>query len=113
MAFSLAFSLLACRLAALHRQNPSALGLAAFGKPLHFYSRQVKTWSTICASQATVKDVETGEVVGELPHMRDLTTYFQDMKTQPRDRSGLVHGDYKIDNLVFHKSEPRVIGILE
>lgn len=37
--------------------------------------------------------------------------YFSE--SQPKDRSTVVHGDYKIDNLVFHKTEPRVIGILD
>jgi aminoglycoside phosphotransferase (APT) family kinase protein len=39
--------------------------------------------------------------------------FFMNEKGQPADRTTLVHGDYKIDNLVFHKTEPRVIGILE
>jgi aminoglycoside phosphotransferase (APT) family kinase protein len=42
-----------------------------------------------------------------------MVSFFSDPTTQPKDRSSLVHGDYKIDNVVFHKSEPRVIGILD
>lgn len=45
--------------------------------------------------------------------MGELVGYFADGAKQPADRVTLVHGDYKIDNLVFHKTEPRVIGILE
>lgn len=100
-------------LAALHSITPASVGLSTFGKPSGFYTRQLQTWSTICEAQSAVRDVDSGESVGPLPHMQDLRGYFADGKRQPADRCTLVHGDYKIDNLVFHKTEPRVIGILE
>lgn len=42
-----------------------------------------------------------------------MINYFKDKSRQPKDRATLIHGDYKIDNLVFHKTEPRVIGVLD
>ena len=93
--------------------SPDSVGLGAFGRHSGFYPRQIRTWTAIDASQAAVRDVETGKPVGDLPHMADLVAFFADAKSQPRDRATMIHGDYKIDNLVFHKTEPRVIGILE
>ncbi|KAI9171263.1 Acyl-CoA dehydrogenase family member 10 [Paramyrothecium foliicola] len=100
-------------LARLHAVDFRKVGLEKFGKDVGFYNRQIQTWTTICASQEKVVDVETKVPVGKLPHFDESVRFFMNEKAQPRDRATLVHGDYKIDNLVFHKTEPRVIGILE
>ena len=100
-------------LAKLHRVSPSSVGLSSFGKPSGFYNRQIKTFSTISAAQAQAIDLETKLPVGKTPHYRDVVEFLQEPKTQPQDRGSLIHGDYKIDNLVFHQTEPQVKGILE
>lgn len=100
-------------LARLHRVDPRKVGLENFGKSTGFYSRQVATWKTICDAQAAIRDVETRVPVGPLPHFNEMMTFFGDESQQPLDRGTLIHGDFKIDNLVFHKTEPRVIGILD
>jgi aminoglycoside phosphotransferase (APT) family kinase protein len=100
-------------LAKLHRLNPKEIGLETYGKPTGFYNRQINTFKTLGEVQSQTKDVETGKEVGKVPRMDEIVAFFQDMKSQPKDRGVPIHGDYKIDNLVYHKTEPRVIGILE
>jgi aminoglycoside phosphotransferase (APT) family kinase protein len=100
-------------LAKLHQVDPKSVGLEKYGKHAGFYDRQIATFTTLGKMQGAVKDVETGEPVREVPHMEELLAFFKDKSKQPKDRATLVHGDYKIDNLVFHKTEPRVIGILD
>ncbi|PIA98344.1 putative acyl-CoA dehydrogenase IBR3 [Cercospora beticola] len=100
-------------LAKLHRINPKDIGLENFGKPNGFYKRQIRTFKSLAQSQAEAKDKETGEEVGQLPHFDDFIEFFGQEQNQPYDRGVLFHGDFKIDNLVFHKTEPRVIGILD
>lgn len=92
---------------------PKDIGLESFGRPSGFYDRQIKTFTTIEKAQAETVDVDTKEAVGQMPHIREILEFFSDRKLQPKDRGTPIHGDYKIDNLVFHKTEPRVIGILE
>jgi len=100
-------------LAKLHRINPKDVGLETFGKPSGFYDRQIKTFTAITKAQAETCDLETKEPVGQIPHVEEILSFFGDKRLQPKDRGTPIHGDYKIDNLVFHKTEPRVIGILE
>ncbi|KAH6660191.1 phosphotransferase enzyme family protein [Truncatella angustata] len=100
-------------LAKFHRVDFRGVGLGNYGKSDGFYDRQLATWKTICTAQAATEDVETRKPVGQLPHFDGFLKFFSDKMKQPADRGTLIHGDYKIDNIVFHKTEPRVIGILD
>ncbi|KAI9741119.1 MAG: hypothetical protein M1834_002832 [Cirrosporium novae-zelandiae] len=100
-------------LAKLHRISPSSVGLSSFGKPSGFYNRQLATFGTLSVAQSKAEDVDTGVPVGPIPHFNKLVEVFKQEEMQPEDRATIVHGDYKIDNLVYHKTEPRVIGILD
>lgn len=100
-------------LAKLHRLDPKAIGLETYGKPSGFYNRQIATFTALGEAQSQTKDIETGQQVGNVPRMKELVQFFSDKNEQPRDRGVPIHGDYKIDNLVYHKTEPRVIGILD
>ncbi|KAI4227296.1 MAG: hypothetical protein L6R36_002503 [Xanthoria steineri] len=100
-------------IARLHRLSPPAVGLSTFGKPSGFYNRQLKTLGIISRSQAQAVDVESHKAVGNISHFDDMVDFFSDPKKQPKERATLIHGDYKIDNLVYHKTEPRIIGMLE
>ena len=97
----------------LHGIAPSTHDLSGFGKANNYYNRQIKTLSAISESQAKAVDVESRDPVGKIPYFDEMVKFFKDPSTQPSDQSSIVHGDYKIDNLVYHKTEPRVIGILE
>lgn len=89
-------------IASLHSLDFQARGLSSFGKPGNYVARQVARWVDQCA-RATLP----------LPQaMRELMDWLP--AHVPADaRTCLVHGDFRIDNLVFHASEPRIIGVLD
>ncbi|KAI0438648.1 kinase-like domain-containing protein [Xylaria telfairii] len=100
-------------LARFHSVDFRKAGLESFGKSDGFYDRQLATWKQICTAQSNTVDVETKEPVGQIPHFDELLHFFADKNLQPRHRATLIHGDYKLDNMVFHKTDSRVLGILD
>jgi aminoglycoside phosphotransferase (APT) family kinase protein len=89
-------------LARLHALDVEALGLASFGRPGHYVQRQVARWIGQC-EQATLPVPDA---------MRRLMDWLP-AHVPAETRTCLVHGDYRIDNLVFHRTEPRVLGVLD
>ncbi|KAL9088971.1 MAG: hypothetical protein Q9159_002774 [Coniocarpon cinnabarinum] len=100
-------------LARFHRVDPRSVKMESFGKSSGFYNRQINLFQNLAKAQASAKDVDTQEEVGQLTHFEEMLSFFSQARTQPKDRGTFIHGDYKIDNVVFHKTEPRVIGILD
>lgn len=89
-------------IAALHSVDYVAVGLAEFGRPGNYLARQVARWSRQYQASETEKQPAMDRLIEWLP--RHLP---------PEGEARIVHGDYRIDNLIYHPSEPRVIGVLD
>jgi aminoglycoside phosphotransferase (APT) family kinase protein len=89
-------------IAALHSVDHVKVGLAEFGRPGNYMGRQVARWSRQYQASETEKQPAMDRLIEWLP--RHLP---------PEGASRIVHGDYRIDNLIFHPTEPRVIGVLD
>ncbi|KAI4311143.1 hypothetical protein MLD38_036062 [Melastoma candidum] len=97
-------------LASLHSVNPDAIGLSKYGRRDNYCKRQVERW-------AKQYIASTGEgMANRNPKMFKLIDWLR-INMPPEDSSGatagIVHGDYRIDNVIFHPLEDRVIGILD
>lgn len=89
-------------LAALHAIDPAAIGPAGHGRSDGFFARQVDRWSTQYRAAETDPVVAMNRLIDWLP--RTLP---------PQTRAVIVHGDYRIDNLIYAPAAPRVAAVLD
>ena len=89
-------------LAALHRLDHEAIGLTDFGRPGNFFARQVDRWTRQYRAAQTDDVAEIERLIEWLP------------RTIPEQtRASIIHGDYRIDNLIYAAEEPQVRAVLD
>ncbi len=92
-------------IAALHTVDYKAQGLEHYGKPGNYFERQVKRWSQQYLASVTQPIPEMDKLIEWLPaHMP---------ASARTDLTSIVHGDFRLDNLMFHPREPRVLAVLD
>lgn len=89
-------------IAALHRVDPGSIGLADYGKPGAYVERQVSRWTRQYRAAETEKIEAVERLIEWLP------------QHVPAEMPGrIVHGDYRMDNVVFHPAQPRILAVLD
>ena len=93
-------------IAALHKVDYAARGLAGYGKPGNYFERQIGRWSKQYQASVTQPITEMDRLIDWLP---------AHIPASARDEglTSIVHGDYRLDNVIFHPSEPRILAVLD
>jgi len=89
-------------LARLHKVDFRAVGLGDFGRPTGYVSRQVARWS---------KQYEASKTE-EIPEMKSLIEWLT-AHIPADDETTIVHGDFRMENIIFDPAEPRVVAVLD
>jgi aminoglycoside phosphotransferase (APT) family kinase protein len=93
-------------ISALHTVRFAERGLANYGKPGNYFERQIGRWSKQYVASITQPIAAMDQLMAWLP---------AHIPADARDetRVSIVHGDYRLDNMMFHPTEPRVIAVLD
>jgi aminoglycoside phosphotransferase (APT) family kinase protein len=93
-------------IAALHRVDVAAVGLADYGKPGNFFARQIGRWTRQYQASVT-EDIEA------MNRLIDWLPAHMPASALDESQVSVVHGDFRLDNLIFHPAEPRVVAVLD
>ncbi len=89
-------------IARLHRVDYAAVGLADYGRPGNYVMRQIERWSKQYLASPAEKIAAMDRLIDWLP------------KHAPKaEETSIIHGDFRIDNVIFHPTEPRVLAVLD
>ena len=89
-------------IAALHNVDPNAIGLSGYGKPGNYIERQVGRWTKQYKAAETETITAADELIQWLPQ-----------HIPAGDETRIVHGDYRIDNVIFHPTEAKILAVLD
>ncbi len=90
-------------LAALHAVDPAAAGLGDFGRPGGYFARQFARWSRQWEESPT----------DDIPEIDAIVAWLASRIPEDSGRPAIAHGDFRLGNLMFHPTEPRVVAILD
>ncbi|MEO5698003.1 MAG: phosphotransferase [Burkholderiaceae bacterium] len=93
-------------IAALHSVDVIAVGLGGYGKPGNYFERQIGRWSKQYLASIT-------EPIDAMDRLMEWLPAHMPASARDETQVTVVHGDFRLDNLVFHPSEPRVIAVLD
>jgi aminoglycoside phosphotransferase (APT) family kinase protein len=90
-------------LAALHKVDPAAVGLDDYGKPGSYFERQIARWSGQYRASET----------HPIREMDELIAWLEGNTPEDDGRVSLVHGDYRLDNMIFELTGTRILAVLD
>jgi aminoglycoside phosphotransferase (APT) family kinase protein len=91
-------------IAQLHMVDYAAIGLESYGKPGNYFVRQIDRWT---------KQYKASETETEKIEAMDALIEWLPKNIPAGDETSIVHGDYRLDNMIFHPTEPRILAILD
>ncbi len=89
-------------IAQLHNIDYAAIGLADYGKPGNYFARQIERWTRQYQASSTETIEAMDQLIAWLPQ-----------NIPAGDDTSIVHGDFRLDNMIFHPTEPRILAVLD